>query len=166
VLEAAGLDQTSDIRRQRMSASASAAALLERQIDAFFFTGGLPTPAVKSLAGRTRIRLLAVEAEMDTLQDRYGDFYLSRSIPASTYSRLEAEVPTLGIANVLVARRDMPEQTAYALTELLFEAKPALASAHTEARRLDRRAALATYPVPLHPGAARYYKRAKSMALA
>jgi TRAP transporter TAXI family solute receptor len=163
VLESVGIDQTADIRRQRMSAAASAAALRDRRIDAFFFTGGLPTPAVASLARQTPIRLLPVEEEMVTLQNRYGDFYLSRSIPASAYTGLTKEVPTLGIANVLVARKDMPEQLAYALTELLFEAKPELASAHAEGRRLDRRAALATFPVPLHPGAARYYRRSKSM---
>ena len=163
VLEAAGLDQNVDIRRFRMSAARSASALLAGTIDAFFFTGGLPTPAVADLARKTRIRLLPIQgAEMKTLQNRYGDFYLSRSIPASAYE-LEGEVDTLGIANVLVARQDMPEAAAYALTKLLFEAKPRLAAAHAEGRRLDRRAALATFPVPLHPGAARYYKEAKSL---
>ena len=162
VLEAAGLDENADIRRARLSAARSAAALLAGQIEAFFFTGGLPTPAVADLARRTQIRLLPVVAEMAALQNGYGDFYLSRSIPASAYG-LKDEVATLGIANVLVARRDMPDETAYALTKLLFEAKPRLAAAHAEGRRLDRRAALATFPLPLHPGAARYYREAKSL---
>jgi uncharacterized protein len=164
VLEAAGLDEAADIKRHRMSAAASADALHANRIDAFFFTGGLPTPAVAELARKTPIRILPVAEEMATLQDRYGDFYLTRSIPASTYPGLDGEIATLGIANVLVARRDLPERAAFELTALLFEAKPRLAAAHAEGRRLDRRAALATYPVPLHPGAARYYRETKSLA--
>jgi TRAP-type uncharacterized transport system substrate-binding protein len=69
----------------------------------------------------------------------------------------------LGVRNVLVVRRDLPERTAYRLTELLFAAKRELASAHDEARRLDPRSALATFPVPLHPGASAYYRESKPM---
>jgi TRAP-type uncharacterized transport system substrate-binding protein len=55
----------------------------------------------------------------------------------------------------------MPDEVAYALTELLFSAKATLVVAHPEAARLNRRAALATYPLPLHPGAARWHQAMK-----
>ena len=49
---------------------------------------------------------------------------------------------TVTVANVLVVRQDLPEEFAYRLTELLFDAKPRLVDAHEEARRLDHRSAV------------------------
>src|SRR5690606_38122925 len=93
----------------------------------------------------------------------YGDLYERRSIPVSTYG-FDDEVQTLGVRNLLVARTDMPEPVAHWITELLFNARSHLATAHREARRLDPRSAVATFPLPLPPGAARYYLDSKPLA--
>jgi len=146
--------------RSRLSAAEAAAALRANTIDAFVVTGGLPTPVVATLAEAVSLRLLSVGAEVAALQGRFGEYYVARSIPAGTYG-LPEEVTTLGVRTVLVVRRDLPEQTAYRLTELLFRAKRELVAAHDEARRLDTRSALATFPVPPHPGASRYYRESK-----
>jgi uncharacterized protein len=161
-MEAAGHDIGS-VRQRQLSPSRSADALRSGEIMAFFVTGGLPTPAVATLAAQKQIRVLPITDEMDELQER--EYYLPRSITPGTYPGQEDEVPTIGIPNVLVVRRDMPDGVAYRLTELLFSAKRKLVEAHGEARRLDRRAALATFPVPLHPGAQKYYRDSKVMAL-
>ncbi|GAA2082110.1 TAXI family TRAP transporter solute-binding subunit [Actinomadura alba] len=164
VLKAAGIDIDTGISRHRLSAVYSAEALRSGQIDAFFFTGGLPTPAVDELARTFPIRLLPVGELAADLYRRYGDVYLPRSIPVNLYG-LAKEVTTVGIPNVLVVRRSMSDADARALTALLFASKPTLVAAHAEARRLDRRAALATFPVRLHPGAAAYYRESKVLAL-
>jgi hypothetical protein len=163
MLNAIGVNPGLDIVRSRLSTADSADALAAGRIDAFVFTGGLPTPVVARLAEHLPIRLLSVGDEVTALQDGFGEQYVARSVPAGVYG-LTAEVTTLGVRNVLVVRRDLPEPTAYRLTELLFAAKRELAAAHDEARRLDPRSALATFPVPLHPGAARYYREAKPTA--
>jgi len=74
------------------------------------------------------------------------------------------EVETVGVRTVLVVRRDLPDRAAYAVAELLFAAKPRLVATYAEARRTDPRSAVETYPLALHPGAARYYRDAKPMA--
>ncbi|WP_433188785.1 TAXI family TRAP transporter solute-binding subunit [Actinoallomurus sp. CA-150999] len=160
VLHAAGLGGEGAIVRSRLSASASGEALRAGRIDAFFFTGGLPTPAIAELARTVRVRLLSVGSIAADLQRTYGEVYLARSIPAATYG-MEHEVPTLAIPNVLVVRSDMPVAEAREVTALLFASKARLEEVHAQARRLDRRAALATFPVPLHPGAARYFRETK-----
>ncbi|MCW2918436.1 MAG: hypothetical protein JWN52_6504 [Actinomycetia bacterium] len=160
VLAAARIDVDRGIARSRLSAAQSAEALRKGEIDAFFFTGGLPTPAIADLARTTRIRILSVGDLVGDLQREYGDVYLPRSIPTTIYG-LGEEVSTVGIPNVLVVRADMSSAKAKALTALLFESKPTLVAAHAEARRLDRRSALATFPVPLHSGAAQYYRESK-----
>jgi len=162
VLRAAGMSVDHDIARYRMAAAESAEALRARAIDAFFFTGGLPTPAVARLAGQVPIRVLSVGEVADQLQALHGEVYVRRSLPARTYG-LPDEVDTVAIPNVLVVRRDMPPATATALTALLFDSRARLDAAHTEASRLNRRSALATFPIPMHPGAARYYRDAKPL---
>ncbi len=163
ILEAAG-EGLSSIVRSQLDPVAAAAALLSGEIDAFFVAGGLPTPAVADLAARLPIRLLSMADEVDEIQRRQGELYLARSIPASTYG-FDREVETLGVRTVLVVRTDMPEPVAHWLTGLLFAAKPQMVAAHQEARRLDRRSAVAIFPLPLHEGAARYYRESKPMAL-
>jgi uncharacterized protein len=162
VLEAAGHDLP-DLQARRLSPAQSAQALRAGDISAFFVTGGLPTPAVARLAEQKPIRLLAIPDEVGKLQAQFGEYYLARSITRGTYG-MPGEVATLGIPNVLVVRRDLPDRAAYQLTKLLFAAKQQLVDAHEEGRRLDRRSALATFPVTLHPGAARYYRDSKVLA--
>lgn len=160
ILSAAGLDTTKDIQRSRLSVADSAAALRDGTIDAFFFTGGLPTPAVADLAKTTYLRLISIDRYLPALQDDYGDVYQPRSIPPFMYE-LGSQVATIGITNVLLVRADLPESDAYQLTSLLFAARAELIAAHPEARRLNPSSALSTLPVPLQPGAARYYRDKK-----
>jgi TRAP transporter TAXI family solute receptor len=148
----------------------STEALASREIAGFFVTGGLPMPALVDLSKRSPFRLLTLREELEGLQGQFGEIYQPRTIAATrTYvipdgvEQLD-QVDTLAVTNVLVVRRSLPEATAHRLTELLFAAKPRLVAAHEEARRLDHRSALATYPVQLHPGAADYYRDHKVMA--
>jgi uncharacterized protein len=160
VLAAAGVEPR---ERYDYGPGASAEALASGEIDAFFVASGLPTQVVSELAGpAARIRLLSMPGVVEELQSQYGEYYQRGSIPAGTYG-LEAEVATVTVGTVLVVRRDLPAEFAYRLTELLFDAKPELVAAHEEARRLDHRSAVATFPIGLHPGAQRYYRATKPL---
>lgn len=163
LLVAAGVESP-PVQWRQMSIVESAAALRAGRIDAFVASGGLPTPAIADLAATFPIRVLPLGDEVTDLEDQHGEYYLDRSIPAGTYGG-RGEVATLGIPNVIVVRRSMPDEVAYRLTELLFTERTRLAAAHEEARRLDPRSAPVMFPpVVLHEGAARYYRSAKPMA--
>jgi uncharacterized protein len=162
VLQEAGIDPDRDITRYHLPVADSAGALLAGRLDAFFFAGGLRTPAIAALANLLRIQVLSLGPLIDTLPDHYNEVYYPRTFPAATYRGCGA-ASTIGIPNLLVVHRDMPSWAARQLTAFIFEAKPSLVAVHTETRRLDQRSALATYPVPLHAGAARYYRDAKIM---
>ncbi|TML21675.1 MAG: hypothetical protein E6G35_17175 [Actinobacteria bacterium] len=69
---------------------------------------------------------------------------------------------TVGVANYLAVRTSMAEPVAYRLIRALFEHRDVLAAAHPMGSRLDRGEAINTYPLPLHPGATRYYRQMKS----
>jgi uncharacterized protein len=162
ILGAAGLDPARDIRRQALGASESADALKDCKVDAFFWSGGLPTGAVQDLAHTSgiTIRMIPTAGLLAALQRDHGDLYFPLEIPAGAYPGVTAPVPVVGVANVLVVHRDMDEGLAYDITRLLFERQEELAGIHPEARKLARETAQQGSPAPLHPGAARYYSGA------
>jgi len=163
---AAGLDPASDIRRENLSAQASADALKDGKIDAFFWSGGLPTAAVLDLAISTPIVLLDTASVLPKLQARHGEaLYRPLSIPPSTYASVDTEVRSFGVSNVLVVRADFDEQRAYQIVKMMFEKKAALVATHAEARNLTLETAVAGSPAPLHLGALKYYT-AQSRTLA
>ncbi len=158
-LEAVGLDPAKDIRRENLSAQASADALKDGKIDAFFWSGGLPTAAVLDLAISARVSILDAASALPALQERYGEaLYRPVVIPASTYASIEAEVHTFGVSNVLVVPRGFDEQRAYLIVKAMFERKADLASAHAEARNLSLDTAVVGSPVAFSAGALKYYR--------
>ena len=157
VLAAAGITSRDAVRRTDLDISEEAEALARRRVDAIFWAGGLPTPAIKAIidAG-TPVRFVALGDVADRLQRRHPDEYTAASLPARAYGT-ERGVSTLRVSNFLAARRELPDEIAYKLTEALFAHRAELAVAHPEAKYLDRAAAIDTHPLDLHPGATRYY---------
>ncbi|MBI3049230.1 MAG: TAXI family TRAP transporter solute-binding subunit [Acidobacteria bacterium] len=161
VLRAAGLDPDRDLRRQALSVNASADALKDDKIDAFFWSGGLPTASVLDLASTAGItaRLIPNDDVIPALQAQYGPSLYKRIVILSgTYPGQAADVPVVGVENALVVDGRMDEQLAYDLTRTLFDKRDALAAIHPEARHLAPDRAVAGSPAPFHPGAVRYYR--------
>ena len=160
VLRAANLDPDRDVRRQGLGASESVEALKDGKVDAFFWSGGLPTAAVQDLSHTPgiSIRLLPTLALLTTLNREHGSLYFPLEIPPGAYPGVQSAVPVVGVANVLVVNRTMPEDLAYDLTRVLFEKQAELAAIHPEARNLSLRSATKGSPAEFHPGAIRYYR--------
>lgn len=158
VLHVAGLSLDGDVTGQRLDVRESASALADGRIDAFFWSGGLPTAAITELRRTTPIRLVDLGDVVGSLSRSYGELYTETTVPAVVYGAQSA-VTTVSVPNFLVVRRDMPDAEAYWLTRLLFDGQSRLIRAHPEARRLDRRTAIATHPLDLHPGAERWYRQ-------
>ncbi|MFL1379804.1 MULTISPECIES: TAXI family TRAP transporter solute-binding subunit [unclassified Nocardiopsis] len=149
------------VHRVRLSIEASAAALERGDIDAFFWSGGLPTQAVAALAERHPVRLLDLSRHVTALSEEYGAYFSELPVPAETYPGVPA-VRTIGVPSLLVVNAAMPDADAEALTRLLFTSRTRLAEIHPVAFHLHPRSAISTLPVPLHPGAADYYQEVKS----
>ena len=159
VLAAAGLDPEKDIRRENLSAQASADALKDGKVDAFFWSGGLPTAAVLDLAIAEPVTLIDLGIALPSLQTTYGaDLYRAATIPHDTYSRVTTDVATIGVPNVLVVPANFDEERAYRIVKAMFENQDELARAHAEARNLSLERALQGSPAPFSAGALRYYK--------
>lgn len=159
VLRAAGLDPDRDLTRQGLGVSESADALKDGKVDAFFWSGGLPTPSVQDLSHTSgiTIRLIPSADLVAALQREFGNLYFTLDIPAGTYPGINAPVPVVGVTNVLVVNRSMPDDLAYRITRAIFEHQAELAAIHPEARHLSLKTAVIASPAPFHPGARRYY---------
>jgi TRAP transporter TAXI family solute receptor len=157
VLEAAGIDPDSDIDRQQLGVDESVDAVRDGTVDAFFWSGGLPTGAVTDLATTNQIVLLPTVDYLGALRSQYGEVYEETIIPAGTYEGVDEDVSVIGVPNYLVVNESMDEELAYQITRLLFDQQDALTEAHPEARNLDRDTAPQVPPLELHPGAERYY---------
>jgi uncharacterized protein len=160
VLEAAGLNPDSDIDREQLGASESAAAVKDGQIDAFFWSGGLPTGSVTDLGATPNVGLkLIPNAEFaEALAGQYGSFYSTETIPGGTYPGQDEDVDVIVVPNVLVVNADFDEELAYQITKTIFEHQAELAAAHPAANDLTLENATTSSPIGYHPGALRYYE--------
>lgn len=160
LLRAAGIDPVGGIRPTNLGIAQSVTALEAGTIDAFFWSGGLPTPAVDDLAGRMPIRLLDLGPDTKAVRSAYP-VYTPGTVPAGSYG-IPDPVQTLLVRNFLLVGAGMPDDVAHALIRALFTQQPALAQAIKLALTIDLRAAIGTQPVPLHPGAETFFRQAKN----
>ncbi|WP_300013858.1 TAXI family TRAP transporter solute-binding subunit [Pseudonocardia sp.] len=158
LLDAAGL-ATADLRAVQLGLDGSAAAMAAGQIDAFFWSGGLPTPAVRELAEGLPIRLLDLDADgvLTAVRARYP-VYAPGTAPAQIYRGVTVPVTTMLVRNYLLVDAALPDDLAAALVRVLFEEQAMLSEAGPSTMTIDPRAAISTQPILLHPGAERYYR--------
>lgn len=160
VLEAYGLDPGRDIQRERLGVAESAGALKDRKLDAFFWDGGLPTGAVTDLANTPgiTIKLIGHGDAVPKMNAKYGEFYTQVTIPKETYRGMTADAQVAGTPNILAVHAEFPEEVAYAVLATIFDHKAEWDAIHPEAKNTKLETAPLNNPVPLHPGAVRFYK--------
>ena len=145
-----------DINKQNLSFQASADALKDGKIDAFFCTAGAPTVAITDLATTTGIVLVEIDAEhLAELQKDYG-FYAEYKVPAGTYKGIDTEVTTVAVKATFIISNDLNEEIVYQLTKAIYE--NAGEYAHEKAAEMTLEYAVSNISVPFHPGAERYFK--------
>ena len=156
-LEAYGLDPAKDISRERLGAQDSANALRDGKIDAFFFSGGLPVPAVLDLGTGTKIKMLDLADSISKMTAKYGNFYFPIKIPKSTYNTA-ADVTVSGVANLLVVPSNFDPALAQAILATMFDNKADLVKVHSAANDLSLESAVVGSSIDYHQGAIDFYK--------
>ena len=158
LLEAYGL--TNDVKRERLSVSESVNAIKDRKIDAFIWSGGLPTAAVTDLAATpgTKIKLIDHSDAIESMNKKYGPLYVKDQIPQSTYAGMDKPSSILTVWNILAVNEKMPDNVAYTIIKTLFDHKADLVATHKEATNLSIDFQTTSHsPIPFHPGAIKYF---------
>jgi uncharacterized protein len=159
LLAAAGVDPA-DIDNPALGIDGSIEAMASGGIDAFFWSGGLPTPGVNDLAARVPIRLVDLRQLVETVRGAHSDAYRHGVVPKGMYG-LPDDVATMAVPNFLMVRADAPDSVVHEIARILFDERSSIAAHVPAAALLDRPRAIFTEPVNLHPGALDYYRETK-----
>jgi TRAP transporter TAXI family solute receptor len=159
VLAAAGLGE-SDLTAKYLRPGPAAAELKAGTLDAMFLVGGYPIPVIRDLAAAMPIRLVPIEGKVVAELRKDFMYYYPTAIPAGSYPGIDAATPSLGFSALWVVNADIADDLVFAITESLWN--PATAKLLTAldpiGSRIRIQGALDGVSVPLHPGAARFYR--------
>ena len=159
LLEASNLDPNKDVIRERLSVSESVNALKDRKIEAFFWVGVIPTPAVLDLANTPGIAVQMIDhsGAVRSMNKKYGNAYYADTIPKSTYSGMIADNKIIAVANVLLVNAAMPDDQAYKIVKAVFDHQKDLIAVHQEYANVTIAGQKqASTPIDFHPGAVKY----------
>jgi TRAP transporter TAXI family solute receptor len=155
ILKAAGLSYA-DLRKVEYLPFAESVDLMKnRQLAATLQSAGLGVASLRDLSNTVEATVVSVPK---AIVDKMGPPFMSAKIPANTYKGQDKVVETASVPNYLVTHAGVPDEVVYQMTKLVFESLPELASAHPAGKEIKLETALAGVPIPLHPGAERYYK--------
>ncbi|MFF3735756.1 TAXI family TRAP transporter solute-binding subunit [Streptomyces sp. NPDC002566] len=166
VLRAAGLDPAKDITAMAEGIDTGPEQLRQGRIDAFFWSGGVPTAGLQDLANRFTFRFVPIGPELVAKmheQDDATGYYRATNMPESAYPTIQngATVPTIAVSNLLITRADMDPRLTEWLTRTVIKSRDGIGRHVHSAQLVDLRTAIYTDPLPLHEGAKRYYKSVK-----
>lgn len=147
-----------DINEQRLNFNETADALANGDIDAGFWSVGAPTSSILNLATTQDIAILALtDAQLTAAMGAHSTF-ATTTLAGGTYNGVDEDITVLGIPNVLTVSSEMSDDLAYAITSAMFENIAELQAVHPAANQTTVAFTLAATPVPLHPGAIRYFE--------
>lgn len=156
ILNAYGIDAETDINPVYESFGTSADSLQDGKIDAAFVVAGAPTNAITSLSATKQVYLISLDDDHINALIASSPYYTQNVIPASTYN-LPADVTTVAVGAVVVARDDTSDDDVYNFVSGVFEHLDDVTASHAKGAELNLDFAASVTSVPYHPGAARYF---------
>jgi TRAP transporter TAXI family solute receptor len=155
LLNAAGIDYKDLGKAVYLPFEESVDLMKNKQLDATFQVGGLGIPALREIANSFSVVFVEVPSEVVA---KAGVPYATGTIPKGTYKGQDSDVPTATLLNYIVTRADLSTELVYDMTKAIFDSLPQLVAAHPAATGIKLERALDGMPVPLHPGAQRFFK--------
>lgn len=156
ILEANGITYD-DIDEQRLNFNETADALANGDIDAGFWSVGAPTSSILNLATTNDIVIIELTAEEMAAAIEADPVMSITTLAGGIYEGV-GDTTVLGVPNVLTVSSEMDEELAYQITRAMFENIADLQAVHPAANQTTVEFTLSATPVPLHPGAIRYYE--------
>ncbi|WP_432119859.1 TAXI family TRAP transporter solute-binding subunit [Streptomyces sp. bgisy032] len=167
VLKAAGIDPEKDITPASDGID-TGPRRLGRGLDAFFWSGGLPTDGLSRVAktSASAFRFVPIDARLVAKLHEQGGatrYYRATKMPESAYPTIQRgePVPTLAVSNVLITRSDLDPRLTEWLTRTVIDSRDGIGRSVHSAQLVDVRTAIYTDPLQLHAGAQRYYQSVK-----
>ncbi|MER7053151.1 MULTISPECIES: TAXI family TRAP transporter solute-binding subunit [unclassified Streptomyces] len=165
LLRAVGIDPERDITPHADGIDTGPGRLGE-ELDAFFWSGGVPTDGLKQIAETTAFRFVPIGEDLVTKLHESGGatrYYRTTNMPESAYPTVQngSVVPTMAVSNLLMTRADMDPRLTEWLTRTVLDSRDGIGATVHSAQLVDLRTAIYTDPLELHEGARRYYRSVK-----
>ena len=160
ILSGFGVDIEADYELVFGGYGPSAEALQNGQVKGVGTPAGVPVGAVSQLMATAgdRVTLLGFTDAQMAAADGGRGLWTPYTIAAGTYPGQEADVQTIAQPNFLATSADLPDEHVYELTKAIYENLPFLQAIHPATKVMSIESAIAGLPLPLHPGALRYYQ--------
>jgi TRAP transporter TAXI family solute receptor len=156
IFKAAGLTYADLSKVEYLPFGESVELIKNRQLDATLQSAGLGVASIRDLA--TSVKIVVVSVPADVVAKVGDPAYQPAVIPANTYSGQTTDIATAAIPNFLVTHSGVSDELGYQMAKTLYDNIDTLYAAHNAAKAIKRENATKGMPVPLHPGAARYYR--------
>ena len=159
ILNALHIDPNS-LKLEFLGYTPSTQAMLDNRIAGANIPAGVPAAAITQLFAMSHgdaTVLDVTDEQLATIREEYPIWY-RYIIPANTYPGQAKEIRTIAQPNFLAVRADMPDDVVYKVTKTIYENLSFLSTIHSATKNMRLDTALSGLPVPLHPGAARYYR--------
>ena len=158
IFKAAGLSYKDFSKIEYLPFGESVELMKNRQLDVTLRSAGLGVSSLRDLS--TSLKILVVPIPADIVRKVGDPAYQMATIPAKTYEGQDVDVATAAVQNFLVTHQGVPDDTVYKMTKSMFENLDQVVAGHAAAKDIKRDNAIKNLPVPLHPGAAKYYQEA------
>lgn len=160
LLSGLGIDINKDYKLVHAGYGPSADALANGQAIGAGMPSGPPTGAITKLmaANESKFTILNVTAEQAKVMDGGRKLWVPYTIAAGTYPSQTKDITTIAQPNFLAVNASVDEEHVYLLTKTMYENLGFLSAIHPATKAMSAKKAMAGLPVPLHPGAVRYYK--------
>lgn len=156
IMSAAGLRYADFAQTLYLPFGQSAKMIEKGELDATLQSAGLGVDSIRHLSTTVPVKIIAIPSAI--VLGIGNPAYVPRKIPARTYEGQPEEVETAAVVNFLVTRESLSADTVYAMTKAIFDGLGQLVQTHPAASDISRDNAAKGLPVPLHPGAQRYYR--------
>ena len=163
-LKNAGINYEKDLKAEGVKAAEAPGLLQDGRIDAFFYTVGHPSGAIKeATAGRRKVHFVPITG-VDKLLKKYP-YYAKAHIPIKLYpgATNTKDVSTFGVKATFVTSAKVPDRVVYAVTKEVFDNFESFKKLHPAYQVLTKQNMLEGMSAPIHPGAMKYYKEAGLM---
>ena len=161
ILKLNGLNYQS-LAKANFQASYTDAVALMKDGHAQVMTLGTTAPAsaVMDLASARDMQIVPVDDKTMRALQKENPGYQKLTIKAGTYPKQDKDVPVIGYSTHIVAACDLPEETVYKMTKAMAQNVDAMAAVVKPIKGLTPKDMAADIGVPLHKGAAKFYKEA------
>ncbi len=163
ILRIYGIDMKKDIKAEGLQQGGASRALVDKKIDAFFYTVGNPWGGGLEISNSTAIRMVPINAPGIMKLVAGKPYYVMTNIPGGIYKGVKKDVPTYAVKATFVTSNKQPNDVVYNVVKTIFDNLDQFRATHAAFKYLQKKDMLGGLSAPFHPGATRYYKEAGLM---